>query len=26
LREELMHEKMNALLAGMHKADPPPDR
>ena len=26
LREALMHEKMNALLAGMHKADPPPDR
>ena len=26
LREELMHEKINSALAGIHKAEPPPDR
>ena len=26
LREELMQEKINTLLAAIHKADPPPDR
>jgi hypothetical protein len=26
LREQLMHEKMNTLLAALHNAEPPPDR
>ena len=26
LREELVHEKISALAAGLHKAEPPPDR
>ena len=26
LREELVHEKISALAAGIHKAEPPPDR
>ncbi len=26
LREELVHEKISALAAGVHKAEPPPDR
>jgi len=25
LREELVHEKINALAAGVYKAEPPPD-
>jgi len=26
LREELVHEKIRALAAGVHNAEPPPDR
>ena len=26
LREELVQERINALAAGVHKAEPPPDR
>ena len=26
LREELVQEKINGLVAGMHKVEPPPDR
>ena len=26
LREELVQEKINALVSGVHKAEPPPDR
>ena len=26
LREELVQEKINGLVAGMHKLEPPPDR
>jgi hypothetical protein len=26
LREELVHERISTLVAGVHKADPPPDR
>ena len=26
LREELVHERISALVTGIHKAEPPPDR
>lgn len=26
LRQDLVHEKINTLMAGLHKAEPPPDR